>query len=268
MPWTFDTAMHIGGRSEQQDRVCVLSADDDRHLLVVADGMGGHSDGALAAQTAIETAERAFSGPNEKDPQSFLEALCVSAHLAIGDLGGDRGGSPGSTGVFLLLDGSEAWWAHVGDSRLYHFRGGQVLATTVDHSVLQLMLASGDRDTEADNSTGAARALQNQLYMRLGGDRDPEADVSSSTVVPGDVFLLCSDGFWALVQPEEVVDALAGRSGARSAAQGLVSLAARRGGRHGDNISVVLARWTGVASSARRILSRVLGRSRAQESAL
>jgi PPM family protein phosphatase len=240
MPWQFSLASDIGGRSEQQDCLEMLSLNSgDTHLVVVADGMGGHRDGALAARTVIETARRRFNAGPISDPRAFLEDLCLESHHGINKLGRDEPRSPGSTCVVLYLNGPEAYWAHVGDSRLYHFRNGKLLNRTQDHSVAQLMVAQG-RLNETDAATST---LQNQLYMRLGGNEPPEPDFGASEVETDDIFMLCSDGFWSHVEPREVVTSLEGFPIDNEGAGHLVDMARERGGSTGDNISLVLVRW-------------------------
>ena len=240
MPWQLSMASDIGGRSEQQDCLEILSSDSsDSHLVVVADGMGGHRDGALAARTVIETARRHFSAGPPSDPRAFLERLCLDAHGEISGLGADEARSPGSTCVALYLDGPEAYWAHVGDSRLYHFRKGRLINRTEDHSVAQLMVSQG-RLRESD---AAVSALQNQLYMRLGGNERPDPEFGASEVEADDVFMLCSDGFWSSVETEEALASLRDAPDESDSAGRLVELARERGGATGDNISLVVMRW-------------------------
>jgi len=255
MPWQFSLASDIGGRSEQQDCLEMLSLNSgDTHLVVVADGMGGHRDGALAARTVIETARRRFNTGAISDPRTFLEELCLDSHQGISKLGSDEPRSPGSTCVVLYLNGPEAYWAHVGDSRLYHFRNGQLLNRTQDHSVAQLMVSQG-RLTETDAATSA---LQNQLYMRLGGNEPPEPDFGASEVEAGDIFMLCSDGFWSHVEPQEVITSLEKYPVENEGAGHLVDMARARGGSTGDNISLVLVRWNpGRVPATKGLLARV-----------
>jgi serine/threonine protein phosphatase PrpC len=255
MPWQFSLASDIGGRSEQQDCLEMLSLNrGDTHLVVVADGMGGHRDGALAARTVIETARRRFNAGPISDPRAFLQELCLESHQGISKLGRDEPRSPGSTCVVLYLNGTEAYWTHVGDSRLYHFRNGQLLNRTQDHSVAQLMVAQG-RLTETDAATSA---LQNQLYMRLGGNEPPEPDFGASEVEADDMFMLCSDGFWSHVEPQEVVTSLEEYPIDNEGAGHLVDMARERGGSTGDNISLVLVRWTpGRVLTSKGLLARV-----------
>jgi len=266
MPWQFSLASNIGGRSEQQDCLDLLSLDGgDCHLVVVADGMGGHRDGALAARTVIETARRRFNTGSISDPRAFLKDLCLQSHQGISALGGNEPRSPGSTCVVLYLNGPEAYWAHVGDSRLYHFRNGELINRTQDHSVAQLMVSQG-RLKETDAATSA---LQNQLYMRLGGNEEPEPDFGASEVEADDVFMLCSDGFWSHVEPQEVVTSLEGIPIDNEGAEHLVAMARERGGATGDNISLALMRWIAPRVQADKgMLARVLGLMAADSAAV
>ena len=255
MPWLFSMASDIGGRSEQQDRIDTLSsASGDTHLVIVADGMGGHRDGALAAEAVIETARQHFNAGPAPDPETFLEELCLDSHKAINDLGGDEQRSPGSTCVLLYLNGPEAYWAHVGDSRMYHFRDGKLINRTCDHSVAQLMVAQGRMNEEDVDSS----ALQNQLYMRLGGNNTPTPELGASAVEDREFFMLCSDGFWAKVTPKEVTECLRKYPLGEDAARHLVELARERGGNDGDNISLAITRWDcGEKRPVRDLLARL-----------
>jgi serine/threonine protein phosphatase PrpC len=241
MSWKFSIASDIGGRKEQQDCIEILSSDvDDSHLVIVADGMGGHKGGALAARTVIETARERFNNDRDPDPQEFLNELCLESHHAISALGGDEERSPGSTCVFLYLNGSEAYWAHVGDSRLYHFQNGELLYRTQDHSVVQLMMERGDiRESDVADS-----GIQNQLYMCLGGTGVPEPGHDAHAVDEDELFMLCSDGFWSYIEPEEVAECMQQQSFQEGSAEHLVELAKERGGCDGDNISLALISWT------------------------
>ncbi len=252
--WQFGKASDLGGRTEQQDRVEILSdPKGGTHLLVLADGMGGHHNGALAAQAIVDTASRLFEGRVE-DPDGFLAELCVECHGALASIDGSGARSAGSTCVLLYLNAERAHWAHVGDSRLYLFRGGELIDRTFDHSVRRLMIEQG-RVREGDPE---AAALQNQLYMRLGGAQLPKPDLGFIEVKPGDLFMLCSDGAWAQIAPEEALAALSGRS-PQQTAEHLAGLARERGGADGDNISIALAHSPS-AKPKRGLLARLFGR--------
>lgn len=239
MAWRFSQATDIGGREEQQDRVAILGGEGgDTHLLVVADGMGGHDSGAEAAQMVVDTARARFNGETLSDPGTFLLELCQEAHETIKGLADNSPRSPGSTLVLLYLNGSEAHWAHVGDSRLYLLRSGNVCCQTQDHSVVQLLAAQGGAATRKKNSP-----MKNQIYMRLGGGKAPQPDLDAVAVNAGDLFLLCSDGFWESVDADELVTNVTNFELAEDSAGRFVALARERGGERGDNISLALAHW-------------------------
>lgn len=255
MPWEFGKASDIGGRTEQQDRLGILSDNTaNRHLLVIADGMGGHTDGALAAETVLDTAKGRFDQAKIHDPQTLLDEICHTAHQSIKTLAGDNGSSPGSTCALLYLHGPEAYWAHIGDSRIYHFRGHRLETRTVDHSVAQLMLTQQKIEESEIPDSG----LQHQLYMRLGGDQLPEPEFGATEVHRQDLFVLCTDGLWASVSPKEITN-LAGKN-LKEGADQLVALAKTRNGEMGDNVSLVLARWRPTDSSRGGFWRKLIGK--------
>ena len=216
------------------------AARGNRHLLVVADGMGGHAAGGEAAQAVIETAKNLFSrGSRRTDPELFLTNLFAGAHERVSTLDSGRGRSPGSTCVALYLNGAEAHWGHIGDSRLYHFRGGQALSRTTDHSLHEL---NGGRRSAGPPDSGGERR-RNGIYMRLGGTNPSVPDLGSSLAMPGDLFLLCSDGYWGPVSDKETEHLIGTDPLSNNGADQLVSTARRHGGRKGDNIGVALAQW-------------------------
>lgn len=242
MPWSFATAADIGGRDEQQDRVGVFACDPAVYLAVVADGMGGHADGAAAAQAVLDVARRRLAATGaHADPQRLLSELCLEAHDAINDIAGAADGAlgAGSTCVLLYVNGPEAYWAHVGDARLYHFRGDALLGRTQDHSMLELLRERSGRAYDE----GAAHALQHQIYMRLGGENRPEPALDCVAVEPLDAFVLCSDGFWDLVSETEMRAALLDAPSTERSCERLIELARRRVREGADNVSLVLAKW-------------------------
>ena len=237
MSWDFATATHIGGRAEQQDRVSVIRSERNAgRLVIVADGMGGHEGGAVAAQQVVDTAAWAFRHTTIERPRVFFERVCLDAHENI--LASDRAGRarPGSTCALLYLVASEAYWAHVGDSRLYHFSAEEIHTRTEDHSLAALS-ASGTRAAGRpdDPETG-------QLYMCLGGRNRVSPDFAASAVDADDWFMLCSDGFWTRVDAREAAQTVKATPSLAAAAETLVELACRRGGANGDNVSLALAR--------------------------
>ena len=236
---TLETACHsdIGAREEQQDRVTVLSGAEAR-LLVLADGLGGHSGGALAAQAVIDVARERFEATAEENTVDLLTGIVRTAHERICSIGDDIGASPHSTCVLLYIAATEALWTHVGDSRLYLFDAGRLAARTLDHSVVELMRLQGRIDEEQMKR----HPDQNRLYEALGGDRPPEVETDETIVSSETGFLLASDGLWENVFDEEL-EAIFGARNLTLALTNLVGRAKVRGGPECDNVTVAAARF-------------------------
>ena len=239
MSWRFDLATAIGGRAEQQDRAELLAVPGrpHDHLVILADGMGGQRHGALAAQAVVDTARRELPGRVVDDPHSALTGFCHAANEAIRDIGRRHGTTPGSTCTALYLRRREAYWVHVGDSRLYHFNGDRLLYRTDDHTLGALL----QHGRSAAGPNRPARPRDNRLYMCLGGRNQLEPDFGATAIGKDDWFMLCSDGFWSQVQGDEAARSLAEAPADAGMADQLVALAARRGGPRGDNVSLALA---------------------------
>lgn len=236
MTWLFSIAHDIGGRSEQQDRVAAISMrGGSEHLLVLADGMGGHRGGAQAAQQLLDSARTYSNNSDAFAPDALLESICLHTHQAISQWGGVGQRRPGTTCVLLYVSGPEAYWVHVGDSRLYFARSGQLIRQTLDHSLDALESTHG-RD---------AVTSRNLIYMCLGGSMRPRPCADALAVEAGDVILVCSDGFWEQVAAEEALGHIQQHGLAANSASELVQLARRRGGSGADNISLAMARWQG-----------------------
>lgn len=241
MTWTFGSASDIGDRDEQQDRMALLhSRDGHHHLLVVADGMGGLPDGARAAQALIDQAEERFFSNDRNKVFDLLQGICLSTHKTLRALVPEGQLVPGTTMVMLYLNQSEAYWMHVGDSRLYQFRKGKLLNQTNDHSMLQLML---DRGFPAEEGSFEFNSMQNRLYMRLGGEHEPEADFNGCKLQDGDLFVLCSDGLWQAFRADELAGLLAKQPLDQSRVEQIVRTARRRNGEGSDNVSLLVAKW-------------------------
>ena len=240
-----ETAMcaDIGGRDDQQDRVAVFNSDGG-YLLVVADGLGGHEGGALAAQAVIDAAQDCLAGSvreAHQSPEERLAAVVEDAHHRIKTIGAGPGSasggrSPHSTCVLLYVVEGVATWAHVGDSRLYHFEEGQLADRTFDHSVVEMMRLQG-RITEEEMKT---HPDQNRLYDALGGEHTPKPDFASKSVEVGDAFLLASDGVWEHVSNAQL-EAVVRAEDFATALRELVVQAKSVGGPTCDNLA--LAGW-------------------------
>ncbi len=236
-PWQWGGARQQGGSHEQQDRVAVSTSPDANGLLaILADGMGGHAGGALGAQVVIDVAKDFVQNPPPAlytDPAAELGRLCRRMHEVINS----QSETARSTVVMVWVDHDKACWLNIGDSRLYHFRNGQRLMRTRDHSAVQLLMDLG----EINESEMATHPAQNRLYRSLGGDDAPKPDLGRFTVRAGDLLALCSDGIWEHVSESEIwTTALTHGPGV--AAQLLAEQAAQRGGMGADNATLVLLR--------------------------
>lgn len=251
MTWKVATADAIGGRAEQQDRVGAWQdTGNDAVLAVVADGVGGHRGGAQAAQIVLDTASEFWSrSPRPVAwPHDLLTEICLAAHERINAAGDGSDSDPASTCAILYADDKLAAWAHVGDSRIYHFREGKPVGRTKDHSVVQLLLDQG----EIAESEMASHPDQNLILQSLGGDRAPKVSFDQVSIQPGDGFVLCSDGLWEMMQAGEMGAALS-QQDLPAAALALAGEAARRGGARGDNVSIAMVSRVGRGVRRRRI---------------
>lgn len=203
----YDTAeiSLIGDRSENQDRVAVVRRSNGV-LLVVVDGMGGHSDGKRAAEVATNSLAETFaSAPRDiTEPARFLTEAVIGAHQAVVEIGigvsiEDK---PRATCAACLVLDNQAWWAHVGDSRVYLLRDGNVLHRTRDHSHVEVLL----RDGLITEDEVAGHPMRHYVESCLGGESAlPELGEPGVTgLETGDVLMVCSDGLWSGVPDEHI----------------------------------------------------------------
>lgn len=243
MKFSIFQASRQGGRKYNQDRVA-YSYSKDALLMVVADGMGGHFHGEVAAQLTVQMVTELFqkhARPLLKDPLAFLNHALHSAHKAIIDYAEKHGllESPRTTCVACVVQNNTACWAHVGDSRLYFFRGMKLVARTQDHSKVQQLFDQG-RISEAEMLTHPER---NKIYNCLGGILPPEVELSRRwPVQQGDTILLCTDGVWGMLSETEIASILDTYT-ITSAIPELLDHAEFRGGEEGDNLSAVGMTW-------------------------
>ncbi len=235
-------ATHQGDRKEQQDRVAILAHPRYKGVViaVVADGMGGHTGGALAAEQVLHTAKTSLDAffPAEESAQALLETSMREAHTLIKASRFMNEKEPHSTAVMLLMQPDSFTWGHCGDSRLYRFRGVELVERTVDHSFVEHLLAIGKIKPEQL----ATHPSRNVLMTSLGGQDDPRFDFTETRdLQPGDSFLLCSDGLWAYFEPAEIGQLMAENT-ARDACELMISLARQRAEGGGDNLSLVVVR--------------------------
>jgi serine/threonine protein phosphatase PrpC len=207
-------------------------------LAVVADGMGGHTGGALAAEQVVHTAKTnldQFLGADES-PQQMLRNSMQEAHTMIKASRFMNEKDPHSTAVMLLLQPGRVTWGHCGDSRLYHFRGKQLVRRTVDHSYVEHLVATGKITAQQ----ALTHPNRNVLLASLGGQEDPRVSLDEVTeLTAGDTFVLCSDGLWGYFDDGELATLVADNS-ARLACELLIDKARQRANGGGDNLSLAI----------------------------
>ncbi|CAI07415.1 Phosphatase 2C domain [Aromatoleum aromaticum EbN1] len=243
MKFTIYQESRIGRRKSNQDRLAYCYSRDAL-LMVIADGMGGHRHGEIAAQLAVQSVTEAFrreATPTLAEPGRFLSRVLMNAHTAIVDHAFDKDldDTPRTTIVACVVQDGLAHWAHAGDSRLYLLRDGRVAVRTRDHSRVQLMIDQGLLDDEA----AAHHPERNRIYSCLGGTRTPQVELSMPTpLCDGDILALCTDGVWGPVRDQGVVDGLAGTN-VMHAVPKLLDRAEQLVGPGCDNLSMIAMCW-------------------------
>jgi serine/threonine protein phosphatase PrpC len=235
----------LGGREENQDRVSAAVAEHSA-LLVVVDGMGGHANGARAAEVTQQVILEAFWHTPQPifDPMGFLHLTLGRAHEEVVKLGSSLSieHRPRATCAVCVVQQGATWWAHVGDSRLYHLRQGTLVSRTRDHSHVELLLREGL--ITADQAL--IHPMRNFVECCLGGDPIlPDMTLAKRRPLePNDVLLVCTDGMWAGVRDSEIASEL-GAVGAplRQTLMDLAERAVVRTGAASDNTSAAALRW-------------------------
>ncbi len=233
----------IGAREENQDRMAT-AVDGSTALIAVFDGMGGHSDGAAAAELARKVVLSRFNEASHPllDPLAFLHMSLGAAHAQMVALGAQLPleHRPRTTGAVCLVQDSTAWFAHVGDSRIYHLRDGAVLSRTRDHSHVELLVQEGLISAQQAQS----HPMRNFVESCLGGDALlPEMLVGRCVRVrSGDTMLVCSDGFWSNLLDEDIAASIYSGVPLATALQAITEFAVRRAGAGADNATVAALR--------------------------
>jgi serine/threonine protein phosphatase PrpC len=236
----------LGGREENQDRVSTAIAEHAA-LLVVVDGMGGHADGARAAQVTQQVITESFWHTPQPlfDPMGFLHLALGRAHEEVVKLGAQLPleQRPRATCAVCLVQQRATWWAHVGDSRIYHMRGGTLLTRSRDHSHVELLLREGLINAEQAHT----HPMRNYVECCLGGDPIlPEMSLARRRALePNDVLLLCTDGLWGVMKDEEIVTEMSSAGALREKLQTLAERSVKRAGNGSDNTSAAALRWLG-----------------------
>ena len=240
----------IGGREDNQDR-CAVAVSEQAALIVVVDGMGGHADGAAAAETAKKTLVEAFWHTPQPllDPLGFLHLQLGRAHEAVVALGGNLPleQRPRATCAVGIVQGDSAYWAHIGDSRIYHLRSGRVLERTRDHSHVEFLLREGLISEDQVQQ----HPMRNFVECCIGGEiLLPEMTLTTRRKLePDDLLLICSDGLWGCLEDDMLVRAFTPKaSNAPTLRESLALLAATAvtaNGAASDNTTGVVLCWLG-----------------------
>ena len=237
----------LGGREENQDRV-TAAVSEHAALLVVVDGMGGHADGARAAEVTQQVVLDAFWHASHPlfDPMGFLHMTLGRAHEEVVKLGAQLPieHRPRATCAICLIQQHATWWAHVGDSRVYHLRQGALLGRSRDHSHVELLLREGLITAEQAQT----HPMRNFVECCLGGDPIlPDMSLTRRRPIQAnDVLMVCTDGMWGGLKDSEIATELS--TPGTSVRDKLVELAQRavaRAGAASDNTSTAALRWLG-----------------------
>ncbi len=226
-----------GGREKNEDRMGYCYTRDSG-LFALADGMGGHPEGEVASQLALQTLAAMFqreAKPALKDPLKFLHDAVIAGHHQLLRYATERAlvDTPRTTVVACVLQGNAAYWAHCGDSRLYLVRGDKLIARTRDHSYSEL------QETLSQVVPIGERFNRNVLFTCLGSPGKPVVDTAGPLLLQGgDRVLLCSDGLWGSVTDAQIVEQVSRRP-ISDAVPELVELALRHAGAKSDNVTVL-----------------------------
>jgi serine/threonine protein phosphatase PrpC len=237
------TGLHRGDRAYQQDQVEIIVHDrvGGCALAIVADGMGGKSGGRKAADQVLLTGRQLFEryAPNHDDAADLLKQLVNESHLMIKLTAITSEEEPHSTvAAFVLLPSLACQVIHAGDSRVYHFRGADLVKRTTDHSFVQRLIDEGKISEEAANT----HPQSNLLTGCLGTHADPPITPwRIDALQVGDSVMACSDGLWHYFTPKEI-GAIVHALPPREASEMLVSKARQRARGGGDNLSLALMR--------------------------
>jgi len=234
----------VGDRDENQDRVGILRRDS-AILAIVMDGMGGHARGEVAAEVGLATMLRLFSEVELpiQDVDKFLSEIILIAHEEVIEAGNNLplDMMPRATTAICLIQDDEMYWAHIGDSRLYHVRESALLSRTRDHTHVETLLRQGVI-TESQINT---HPMRNYVDSCLGGEIDIAA-ISKSAMIKveeGDVIMLCSDGVWSAFQDNAIARFLGETNNdIEQQVNSLCSLAIKRSHPYSDNSSAIILR--------------------------
>ncbi len=237
----------LGDRQDNQDRAAIVVAGDAA-LMLVFDGMGGHSDGARAAEVGLKVVQDYFTNASLPifDPQGFLYMALSRAHDEVVKLGAELAVDfrPRATCAVCLVQEGGSWWAHIGDSRIYQLRASRLITRSRDHSHVEVLIQEGAITEEE----ALDHPMRNFVECCIGGDA-PVPDMSitrKQTLEPGDVLLACSDGLWSGMNDDEIAEVATRKT--MSLADNLKSLSMKAltmNSPYSDNTTATALLWLG-----------------------
>jgi serine/threonine protein phosphatase PrpC len=237
----------LGDRKDNQDRAAVV-VSEDAALLLVFDGMGGHSDGAKAAETGLKVVQDMFMEATQPifDPQGFLYRALSRAHDEVVKVGADVAVDfrPRATCAICLVQEGGAYWAHIGDSRIYQVRDQEVLVRSRDHSHVEVLIQEGAISEEEAQD----HPMRNFVECCIGGDAPvPDMSITNRKALErGDVLLACSDGLWSGLSDKEMAEiGIPGDSNLIENLKNLSIKALNVNSPYSDNTTGTALRWLG-----------------------
>lgn len=237
----------LGDRQDNQDRAAIVVAGDAA-IMLVFDGMGGHSDGALAAEVGMKVVQDLFTSASLPifDPQGFLYMALAKAHDEVVKIGMDVAVDfrPRATCAVCLVQENGTWWAHIGDSRIYQLRDGRLITRSRDHSHVEVLIQEGAITEEE----ALDHPMRNFVECCIGGDAPvPEMSITrKKELETGDVLLACSDGLWSGMNDDELAEVATRTS--MSLAENLKSLSMKAltmNAPYSDNTTATALLWLG-----------------------
>jgi len=259
MKFTIFQNSRQGPRPYNQDRLA-YSYSKDALLLVLADGMGGHRNGEIAAQLAVKTLTDAFQRlavPTLSSPAKFLIDNIQQVHDMIENVtqAEEYIESPRTTIVAAIIQRGYLYCAHVGDSRLYHFRNGHLLFRTEDHSIVQSLYKKGMISKEEM----ATHPYKNKIYNCVGGETPPQIDLADRhELLEGDTILLCTDGVWGVISDQQIKEIIQKNKTIVDATTELMDSAEFASDERGDNMSAIGLQWGDKLSSHSAVSTQLM----------
>ena len=235
----------VGDRQDNQDRAAIVVAEDAA-IMLVFDGMGGHSDGARAAETGLRIIQQMFTSTQLPvfDPQGFLYMALSRAHDEVVRIGAELPVDfrPRATCAICLIQESGTYWAHIGDSRIYHLRNGRVVSRSRDHSHVEVLIQEGAISEEE----ALDHPMRNFVECFIGGDAPvPDMTITARHALePGDVLLACTDGLWSGVGDDTIAKTIC--TTGEPLAENLMALslqAMATNAPYSDNTTATALRW-------------------------